>query len=203
MAISQMNKRKALLVGIDQYKERSVFPSLQYAERDAEELAAVLSRQYGFVTRVLTGKKATRDNIEQYYQSIAGAEELIFFFAGHGQMIGDHYRLQTYDSTLAGFKALSLDELTGYWRFVNTNVKVLAILDACRSNRSSERAVGLDSGSVRDLHAVVSDNSWIELLYGCSEGEVCYEIDDFKHGLLSHFLIDVLNSTKKMLALFA
>ena len=75
----------ALVVGINRY---SHWPNLEYAARDAGEIAAVL-KQRGFTVFRLTNQNATRHNIldrlERIRKSVDANSRVVFYFAGHGQ----------------------------------------------------------------------------------------------------------------------
>src|SRR5436305_2656237 len=87
-------KKVALVVGINHYQRRG-FPDLQFAERDAADLAAAL-KGLGFEVVTLTGnssgpRKATRHNIETALRSLladVGKEDLVLVaLSGHGQQL--------------------------------------------------------------------------------------------------------------------
>ena len=75
----------ALVVGIDKYNH---WPNLEYAAKDAAEIAAVL-KQMDFRVFVLTNQKATKHNImrqlETIRKSVDANSRVVFYFAGHGQ----------------------------------------------------------------------------------------------------------------------
>ena len=75
----------ALVVGIDKYNH---WPNLEYAAKDAAEIAAVL-KQKDFRVFVLTNQKATKHNImrqlEAIRTSVDANSRMVFYFAGHGQ----------------------------------------------------------------------------------------------------------------------
>ncbi|MDJ0831074.1 MAG: caspase family protein [Desulfobacterales bacterium] len=75
----------ALVVGIDQYTH---WPNLEYAAKDAAEMATVL-KQKNFQVITLTNQKATRQNIMDQLrvigQSVDANARFVFYFAGHGQ----------------------------------------------------------------------------------------------------------------------
>ena len=75
----------ALVVGINDYHR---WPRLEYAARDAREMAALLESQ-GFQVRLLTNEQASRRNILASLKSIGEAVDhnarMVFYFAGHGQ----------------------------------------------------------------------------------------------------------------------
>lgn len=76
----------ALLIGISQYRH---WPSLDWPRADAEQLAEVLKKHYGFEdVRLICDEKATRDNILNELNCLAGElkeqDALLIYYAGHG-----------------------------------------------------------------------------------------------------------------------
>ncbi len=73
----------ALLIGIQNYRS---LPKLSTPVKDAEAIAAILSQQYGFQTRLL--KDATRDDIthalNEYRRTLDENANLLVYYAGHG-----------------------------------------------------------------------------------------------------------------------
>jgi uncharacterized caspase-like protein len=75
----------ALVVGVDNYHH---WPRLEYAVKDAREMAVLLKTQ-GFQIHLLTDGQATRRNILAELKTIGNAVDgnsrVVFYFAGHGQ----------------------------------------------------------------------------------------------------------------------
>jgi hypothetical protein len=74
-----------LVVGINTYNH---WPNLEYAAKDAAEIAAFL-KQKNFRVYVLTNQEATKQNIlrqlETIRKSVDANSRVVFYFAGHGQ----------------------------------------------------------------------------------------------------------------------
>ncbi len=75
----------ALIIGINDYQ---YLPHLLTPHNDAQEVASVLSDQYGFKTQVLLDANATHDQIimalEGYKKSLSESDNLLIYYAGHG-----------------------------------------------------------------------------------------------------------------------
>lgn len=73
----------ALLIGIQNYRN---LPKLSTPVKDAQAIAAILSQQYGFQTRLL--QDATRDDIthalNEYRRTLDDNANLLVYYAGHG-----------------------------------------------------------------------------------------------------------------------
>jgi uncharacterized caspase-like protein len=120
---------------------------------------------------------------------------LVFFFAGHGQVIKGQYVLHMADSEPSGMGTVPVGFLSGHWQDKAGHGRVLILLDACRSElRRGQRGVAsLGASAMRDLAATTAGDMWIETVCGCSEGEVSYEIDELRHGLFTKALLSVLD----------
>ena len=83
----------ALLIGNDRYES---MPSLETAVNDVQAVSSVLTRRYGFISRVLTN--ATRDQIldalNEYRLKLKEKDNLLVYYAGHGEL--DRQNLRGY-----------------------------------------------------------------------------------------------------------
>src|SRR5580704_10156445 len=91
-------KKVAIVVGISDYPAESGFPKLQYAAKDAQDLASALEKQ-GYQTQVLTDQHAMKSSIRKALQQAhdvlnqgrVGDKEsgtFLFAFSGHGGQRG-------------------------------------------------------------------------------------------------------------------
>lgn len=128
-------KRAAIIVGIDGYENA---PSLRGCVPDAENMAVCLSMDhYDFDVQVLKNSEATRANIlrklgEAAYQERDG-EMLVFYFAGHGAVVGNSGHLLTHDASQFD-PGLALSQLSDLMESASRNFKtVVSILDCCHA----------------------------------------------------------------------
>ena len=82
----------ALIIGINEYPNLPASMQLQAARADAQEVATVLQKRYGFAKErmiQLYDKKASRDEIITALESLGGAvgekDSLLIYYAGHGE----------------------------------------------------------------------------------------------------------------------
>ena len=191
--------KRAILIGINGYPAGSGLAPLKFAEADARQLGRALGGSLGFQTTLLLGRQATRESIEDAMAAVGQGELLLFFFAGHGQLIKGHYHLHPVDSVATGARAISFEFFHREWQGETFGYeKVLAILDACRSEavgmRGGQR--GFSAEEVRDVVAATRGRRQVEVLYGCEEGQVSYEDPDLGQGILTHALLGVLAETQ-------
>ncbi len=186
-------KKHALLVGVNGYSENSGLMPLRFAEADAHDLSEVLHRAYGFSVTTLLGEKATRNAIEAALLSAGRGDVFLFFFAGHGQLLRGQYRLHPIDSASSGAGSLAFSDLAQIWHQGFGYPRVMALIDACRNEARALRGnKGLDSESMESIRGLTLGERWVEVIYGCSEGQVSYEVPELGHGVFTNALLDVL-----------
>lgn len=80
-----LGRYHALVIGNDNY---AAYPKLSSAVRDAQSVADVLKRRYGFDTRVLTNasKLDTLTALNELRESLKDDDNLLIYFAGHGEL---------------------------------------------------------------------------------------------------------------------
>lgn len=212
--------RDALLIGVDQYSAESGMAGLEFAEADALALGDALRAHCGFDTRVITGSSVTRSMVMRALQSLTGGDTLLVFLAVHGQMQHGCFLLHTADSNADGRDALTFGEIVSECAVKAGYREVAFVLDACRSGLSADGPAPLGGvpssnatsaiGNARDVVARIrthvqnvtkrtqqsvsnpNDVAWVEVLYGCSDGESCYESPDVGHGLFTYGLVGSL-----------
>jgi TPR repeat protein len=138
----------ALIIGIEKYQAPLI--SLATPVHDAQEVASVLSGQYGFHTRLLLDKDATRSNIltalDQYRNTLKSNDSLLIYYAGHGYY--DHDADRAYwlpvDADSPGSpNHISADDITAAVRAL-PSMHVLVVSDSCYSGdltRAADDAV--------------------------------------------------------------
>lgn len=139
-------KRRALIVGVDQYQDRRI-PQLRYATVDAMAFVGWLRSPASAANIdtmvILLNQDATRERFLDTYRSLVEAtqenDELIVYFAGHGGVREVHNNVEGYlmphdaDSANIARRGISLDDINKEVSYLPGQSPVLLILDACRS----------------------------------------------------------------------
>jgi tetratricopeptide (TPR) repeat protein len=203
----------AIVIGISQYKEVT---SLKYSDRDAKTFAQYLTSKSGMGldsshVYVFLNEKATLYNIgntlsEIMTKQFKKGDQVIFFFAGHGD----------YDATIMKDQALLLlhnapkenyfkNIFTGDFistadlnsRFIDPmtakGCKVMLIIDACHAmGMNQELSGGAEGGKVTNL-ALQSMTSPVKI-YSCMANEYSLESEQWGggRGLFSYMLMEAL-----------
>lgn len=146
LAAPAQARRIALVIGNDSYQ--NVQP-LKNARSDAKAIAAEL-KAVGFEVTLkqdLT-QKMMKSVLRDFKAQVAGGDEVVFYFSGHGVQFGGTNYLVPVDIT-ADSEAQVADDAVPLQRILDdlTEQKArfsLAIIDACRSNPFKEagRAIG-------------------------------------------------------------
>ncbi len=217
LAAEDEPRRVALLVGVNRSEIRIFADSpLQFAERDVQELAAVLKEQ-GFDVRTLTGAEATRKQIDDALTDVLKGRKardvVVIGFAGHGvQMpleddegkpmrddrgreLSDAYFCPVDAVFGKGSTMISLTRLVE--RLDREGGVNLLMVDACRDNPDLHRGV-TRSLSGDELIGRLPANSAI--LFSCSKGQQALEHVGAGggHGVFFHHVIEGLCMRRPM-----
>jgi hypothetical protein len=148
----------ALVIGINTYHKA---PPLDYARRDAEEVASVLERSFNFPKSNITlllDEDASRNTIMTKFLTFANGsvtqnDRIFVFFAGHGYTRSGHRNEVGYlvpvDGDVSDLSTLiRWDDLTRNSELISAK-HLLFIMDACYGGLAVTRA--LPPGSMRFL----------------------------------------------------
>lgn len=197
----------ALCIGIDRYKSAGI-ARLKWAEADANAVADMFEKRYGYQVQRLIGYRATRsailDALEEYKKSLGPDDALVIFFAGHGQTIElDSYGragfLVPFDALLdlndkrnaSDWEQAAID-MRAIGKIVETLPArhVLMLADACYSGFLGRRSA---FGQRVDLQELLRRPSRMVITAGTEEQQAI-EVDQLQHGVFTHFLLEQLDN---------
>jgi uncharacterized caspase-like protein len=220
-----IQRRWALVVGISQFKDRSV-PALRFTTADATAFAAeLMDPAIGqFVpanVRVLTDEQATTKNIKEALNSIARQAQpndlVVIYVATHGtsrtaDTAGGANYLVTYDTEISTAGVYSQDALyaTAYPMVeladaVSTRMKALrtaVILDTCYSGGSLKNESQLtDTGMTNTAPSPqmlerMSQGTGRIVMAASQVNEESLESGELKHGYFTYFLLQAITASK-------
>jgi uncharacterized caspase-like protein len=128
-------KRVALVIGNSAYRSA---PVLRNPRNDAADMAAALRRLgYRVIEAVDLDKAAMDATLQDFTAALAGAEQGVFFYAGHGLQVGGENFLVPIDAGFASPSALETEtvRLDAVQRGMEQAAKFSVLfLDACRDN---------------------------------------------------------------------
>lgn len=190
-----------LFVGIDSY-ESPAFRGLRFAKRDATVLNALFIDNLGGKTTVLLDADATKKKMvtEMGHLAERSTDEdfVTIAFSGHGTVSGE---LATYDALpdRLAETALPLDRLAELVSRIRARVLLIA-LDCCFSGQAADKVLLSPGDGATSRDGALSVTRGLEELRGvgriilaaASKDQEAFEVPEFRHGLLSHYLIQGL-----------
>ncbi|MEU3914784.1 caspase family protein [Streptomyces sp. NPDC029721] len=182
---------KAIIVGIDNYPDAP----LHGCVNDANDVATCLSfPEFDFDCLLLLNSKATRGNIVRALSELAyGQEEgdtLVFYFAGHGAVLGQAGYLVTRDGQEFDL-GISLSHLAQLMESASLKFRhVVTILDCCHSGAAFSWTASrpLQAGDIEREVPTVNESRCI--LAACRPEEEAQE--DQAHGVFTTALTEAL-----------
>lgn len=164
--VAAAGRKVALVIANDTYQSQA-FPALKTPIADAEAVAEVLRKTFGFVTRLDDGKaplelfltNATKAQIQQVLfdlrRRLTAEDQLLVYYAGHGESDPDlgAYWVPVDGLPKEDFTWLAADEITRELKRMNA-LSVLIISDSCYAG-------GLSRGSNDDAPAANGRDKWL------------------------------------------
>jgi hypothetical protein len=212
-------EKYAVLIGIDKYQSERI-QGLKYSEADAGYLKDVLIRYARFKPQnvhILMGKEATAKAIKSEIfwlgKSATPADEVLFYFSGHGTRVKDEESDEEdgmdeafcpVETDIDDPASVILDDEIGYWFERIKSSHILVVLDCCHSGGAAgrsleqdggkglEMAVGTQSRSLlntkKDLYArdLTGNNKFI--ITASDAAEQSYENPKLGHGVFTYYL---------------
>jgi formylglycine-generating enzyme required for sulfatase activity len=200
----------ALVVGVRDYDSGKLDP-LPFTENDAEDLATVLTRQGGFVVRVLTTTRGQKNKADAptvanlhiaIKELLAGKKRddmLLVGLAGHGIQARVKEDIDKEESFFCPADAqlndnstlISLRKLFHDLDVCGASVKLL-LVDACRNDPTTGRNANPDT--------LPRPPRGTAALFSCKAGERAFETDKLGpkgHGVFFHFVLEGLAGKAK------
>ena len=202
--VSPGSQLHLLTIGIDRYNEEYAKNlRLQYARRDAHDLADAIDKTQNALYRVnvtaLLDRDANKKTILRALKHMRAAmagngnDLAVIHFSGHGALVDHKLFLLTYDVDArddAGIQSdgLSAEELKGELFELAQRGRVLVLLDACHSGATTMNGGSLSMNSTALWGALAGAN--IMILTSSSGPEVSYEDPKWEHGAFTKALLD-------------
>jgi len=206
---SYVRAKYALVIGIGKFKDPEI-PRLQFAAKDARDLAAVLTDPtYGHFdpanVTLLTDEKATRANILNALQELflnSQEDDLVFLYvSSHGSPhradsgLGGVGYVVTYDTAFHNIWVDSLDYEQFYRQVSLLKARRKAVfLDTCYSGqfRKGEKSLAIEGGvDVNDAKRYLSGEGTYVVTASRAD-ERSWESEELQNSYFTHFLIAAL-----------
>ncbi|MGW2684622.1 protein kinase domain-containing protein [Streptomyces sp. NPDC001414] len=189
--------RLALVVGINSYRDR--WATLKNSVNDADEVEAILTEpEYGFAVTKLIEEEVSKAAVLRWLVEAknSGAEQIVFYFSGHGTATDIGTFLVTHDN--AEFdEGISLNSLLPIASPPpGSPTQVLIILDCCHSGGVVEQSsAGIMVSPIRqdDISRMVRQaNPAVVVMAACTSDQSAVEKDNLGHGVFTHYLLSAL-----------
>jgi uncharacterized caspase-like protein len=200
-----------LAIGVSDYGDAARHLKLDYAKKDAEDIAnALLSTQTSLyadvIAQVLRDKEATKAGILRglatLRQNMAAGEPgqdlAVVHFSGHGAMIDDTFYLLPHgvdarDPIGVTASALPITMLRDELRKIGEHGRVLVFLDACRSGAATAdgREIAANATALRTALATAN----VTVLTSSEGGELSREDEAWGNGAFTEILLDALTQS--------
>lgn len=169
--------RYAIIVGISDYPGE--VNDLLYCDDDADEMYKVLRKNYGFSPNdivLLKDDAATREAIMDAISANSDADEVVFFFSGHGMKgRADDWDKERVDEAIVAHDSPIWDgELKVLFSEIGTS-RIICIFDTC-----------LAGGMNKDLEAPGR-----VIVMATTENGYSYESDVWQNGEFSYYFVDL------------
>jgi WD40 repeat protein len=203
-----------LAIGISDYGDKAKNLRLNFAARDAQDVASALlntqgSGLYAEVKLIFrhdgdADKHGIADAfaaMESNMASSAGQDLAVVMFSGHGTMFDNQFYLVPYGADASAMARLKTDsipatEFKSEIEKLAQHGRVLVLLDACRS-------AGLMSGGATTLPAAdelrsVMNAGNVTVLTSSSADKLSSEYDKWEHGAFTKALLDALSASDEV-----
>lgn len=193
--------RWAVLVGINEYKDKNHYGKLHVCTKDVKSLTEQLARS-GYknehISKLIdeSTEPPSRDNILTTLQAIASAttpeDLLLFYYSGHG----DEQKGESYLVSQSGMAVNLRDTAVPLARVkeIMADAPALAkviVIDACHSGENTGKKSGTQM-SAEFIKRVFEDAEGMAILASCKQGEKSYEWREQEQSVFTHFLLDAL-----------
>jgi len=199
-------KKHALIIGVNSYDDPEI-GNLDFASRDAEAVADILSGQCKFDNISLLGPTGSKlpsngnivDALRTMSFEVSKEDLFLFYFSGHGLHTDGHSYFLTSNSRIhmPELASLQLGVLQKCLSRIECKERVL-ILDSCRNDphkgKGEEDNIFTNDFS-RDIVAAAKGKKEKNIiptciLFSCSTGQRAYEWPEKKHGAFTYYLLE-------------
>lgn len=192
-------KKKALVIGIDQYDDAR-FSELPYAKKDAEEVYRVLHHPdigvflkddvFLFTSKenFKVTKSAVEQKLEEIFMEAKKDDTVLVYFAGHGKLDKTFtLRLAAQDTKFDNLVSTSINLETVRSIVANSDCKrAVFIIDSCYSGAAGLSARGPEAVA-NSLERISGEGT---ILISASQAfQEALEKDDIKQGIFTNFFV--------------
>jgi len=204
-----MAKKYVFIVGNSNYLNQEQFPTIPYCKNDAEEIFKTLcEKEYslfemnGSVIKIDIAYQEFLEELNLFFSSIESTDLVLFYFAGHGRVLGGKSFHLVMNDSLTNSKMLvnstfNIESLIPYFTEKKVN-KYIIILDSCRAGKAlstpglKNRGESLNIECSDFLPENISGEGKI-IIASSQHYQYAKESGDLKHGIFSYYFIKGIN----------
>lgn len=194
-------QRWAVLIGVNEYEDKSNYGQLHVCTKDADAIREQLITGGFDPTRIRqltdqTLELPTRDNILVALKAVADATEsddlLLFYYSGHGDEDGDESYLVARNGRLLVLRdtAVPVSRVREIMEQSPARAKVM-VLDACHSGANIGQK-GPKRMSAEFIRRVFEQAAGLAILASCKQGQLSYEWRAQERSVFTHFFLEAL-----------
>ena len=194
-----------LTIGVGDYGENAAHLRLEYADKDAHDVASALVNTQGsglyaeVLPQNLTNGDATRERIlsalgamRRNMENGSGHDLAVFLFSGHGALIDGEYYLLPHDVDARNTddlksNAIAAAELRQRLQALGQRGRVLALIDACHSGATTADGTALGVNGSLLKAALAATN--VTVLTSSSSEQVSVEKPEWQNGAFTEVLL--------------
>lgn len=198
------SRRLAVIIAIEDYRNKPQIPSVQYARNDADAFREMLIEHFGYAEGDIIywiDNDAVQNTLENdlpyHIHQLTQEDEFIFYYAGHGFFQDGHNRLTCWDShpynltgTTVSLKGILFDPLEK-----SKCQRSLIFMDCCSTVLTDQLKGGRDVISDMDqkeFDEFVKTGQYDAMYLSCSPGEKSSSSSVIQHGVWTYHLIKAL-----------
>ena len=203
--VTIMEEKHAIIIAVEKYQDRKI-SSVQYAENDANEFAAVI-KQHGFNKENITpliSEHATKTRMQSTFKTIFRKldkdDQLFIFYAGHGFSDANKNYITCHDTVYTDLTAtsISLESIFSHVRRLKSH-KVIFFIDSCHSGLDIDESMRgmLSEMTDEEFEYFCNESKYHVVFASCNHDESSFSSGSLKHGIWTYHIIEALNGNNK------
>ena len=197
-------KRLAIIIAIEDYRNKTGIPSVQFAANDAAAFKNVLIEHFNFGESDIiywTNSDAVQNTLTNdlpyQLQQLSGEYQFFFYYAGHGFYENGSNKITCWDTHPFNLSetTVSLQKVLFEPLEKSGCKQSLIFLDCCSSTLSDKLVTRdvISDMNVREFDAFIKTSRYDALFMSCSPGEKSSSSSTLRHGIWTYHLVNALS----------
>jgi hypothetical protein len=197
-------KRLAIIIAIEDYRNSTGIPSVQFAINDAAAFKNILIEHFNFEESEIiywTNSDAVQNTLTNdlpyQLQQLSEEHQFIFYYAGHGFYENGSNKVTCWDTHHFNVSetAVSLQKVLFEPLQKSGCKQSLIFLDCCSSPLSDKLGTRdvISDMNVREFDTFIKTSRYDALFMSCSPGEKSSSSSTLRHGIWTYHLVNALS----------